>query len=82
MRRGFVGSLAWMRDSWKIDDGRLTAECVFLATGSSPQEPDGFPGIPYIPLDDALIPPRLPGDSCNTVMDLSKPNCQHLKVFA
>lgn len=65
MRRGFVDSLAWMRDSWNIDDGRLTAECVFLATGSSPREPDGFPGIPYIPLDDALIPPRLPGESHN-----------------
>ncbi|KAK9820665.1 hypothetical protein WJX74_002371 [Apatococcus lobatus] len=61
MRRGFVDSLDWMRDSWRIDDGRLTADCTFLATGASPQEPDGFPGLPYIPLDDALIPPRLPG---------------------
>ena len=72
MQRGFVDSLNWMRDSWKINDGRLTAECVFLATGSSPQEPDGFPGIPYIPLDDALIPPRLPGDSFNTQSDSAK----------
>ena len=64
MRRGLVESLDWMQDSWKIDGGRLTADCVFLATGASPQEPDGFPGIPYIPLDDALVPPRLSGESC------------------
>lgn len=62
MRRGFVDSLQWLQDSWKIDDGRLTADRVFFATGSVPQEPKGFPGVPRVLLDDALIPSKLPGD--------------------
>ena len=62
MRRGLIDSLDWMRDSWKVNGGKLTADRVFLATGSVPIEPDGFPGVPSIPLDDALIPHRLEGD--------------------
>ena len=62
MRRGFVDSLQWLQDSWKIDDGRLTSDRVFLATGSVPQEPSGFPGVPRVSLDDALIPSTISGD--------------------
>ncbi|KAK9820690.1 hypothetical protein WJX74_007121 [Apatococcus lobatus] len=61
MRRGFVDSLQWLQDRWEIDDGQLTADRVFLATGSIPQEPVGFPGVPRISLDDGLVPSKLPG---------------------
>ena len=61
MRRGFVESLQWIQDRWEIDDGRLTAARVFLATGSVPQEPVGFPGVPRVSLDDALIASKLSG---------------------
>ncbi len=61
MRRGLVDCLDWQHDSWRIDHRQLSADRAFLATGSAPQDTDVLPGVPVIPLDEALIPSKLPG---------------------
>lgn len=60
-RRGVISSLALNSGIWDINQGLLTADRVFLATGSHPRDDQLYPGLTNVPLDDALIPSKLSG---------------------
>lgn len=60
-RRGVISSLALSNGIWDINQGLLTADRVFLATGSHPRDDQLYPGPTVVPLDDALIPSKLSG---------------------
>ena len=71
-------SLDWIHDRWTVNNGGLTADHVFLTTGGDPKEPEGYPDIPVMLLDDALIPQRLAGGCPFIVNDIRHRQQAHL----
>ena len=63
-RQGVISSLALHNGVWDVNDGLLTADRVFLATGSHPRDDQLYPDLTTVPLDDALIPSKLSGALC------------------
>jgi len=46
-----------------VNSSHITADKVFLATGSHPKDDQLYPGLTILQLDDALIPSKLSGRS-------------------
>lgn len=69
LRQGLISSLAFADGVWHINDIGVTADKVFLATGSHPKDDQLYPGLPVIDLDDALIPSKLKG-TCDPVLSM------------
>ncbi len=73
-RRGVISSLALNNGIWDINQGLLTADRVFLATGSHPRDDQLYPGPTVVPLDDALIPSKLSGTACGCMQVMHATN--------